>query len=99
MGRSLDRPFRFFMNESKAIASNVYLLLYPRGEFAQQLTTKPKLAAKVFEALCDIKPEDFFAEGRVYGGGLYKMEPSELKRLPAAHIAKIAGLKCQTLFA
>ena len=88
MGRSLERPFRFIWNRSNATAANVYLLLYPKAPFARNLNDK---TAEVFAALRAIHPEHFFSEGRVYGGGLHKMEPAELMRLPADTVAKILG--------
>jgi hypothetical protein len=92
MGRSMERPFRFIWNRSKATAANVYLLLYPKEFIAQSLAEK---AQETFEALRAIHPEHFFSEGRVYGGGLYKMEPTELMRLPADALAKVLGVKVQ----
>jgi adenine-specific DNA-methyltransferase len=89
MGRSRERPFRFIWNQSKATAANVYLLLYPKKGFAQRVTEK---ASEVFAALQDIKPEHFFREGRVYGGGLHKMEPAELMNLPADKIGEALGV-------
>jgi hypothetical protein len=92
MGRSLERPFRFIWNHSRATAANVYLLLYPKAHVAFTLAER---AAEVFEALRAIHPKHFFSEGRVYGGGLYKMEPAELMRLPADGLAKILGVKVE----
>jgi hypothetical protein len=92
MGRSLERPFRFIWNHSGATAANVYLLLYPKAHVVRKLTEK---AAEVFDALRAIRPEHFLSEGRVYGGGLYKMEPAELMRLPADALAKILEVKAQ----
>ena len=89
MGRSLERPFRFIWNHSQATAANVYLLLYPKTHIAPMLKKK---AAEVFETLQAIHPEHFLSEGRVYGGGLYKMEPAELTRLPADGLAEILGV-------
>ena len=86
MGRSLERPFRFIWNRSNATTANVYLLLYPKPYVASSVRAK---AAEVFETLKAIHPERFLREGRVYGGGLYKMEPAELMRLPADGLAKL----------
>ncbi len=92
MGRSLERPFRFIWNRSAATAANVYLLLYPKSHVIAALAQK---TAEVFEALQAIHPEHFFSEGRVYGGGLHKMEPAELKRLPADALAEILEVKVE----
>jgi hypothetical protein len=92
MGRSLERPFRFIWNRSRATAANVYLLLYPKAHVASKLADR---AAEVFEALRAIHPKHFFSEGRVYGGGLHKMEPAELMRVRADGLAKILGVKVE----
>ena len=90
MGRSRERPFRFIWNKSKATAANVYLLLYPKEGIAQAVTQHSEA---VFRTLQAIRPEDFFSEGRVYGGGLHKIEPAELMRLPADDIASALGVR------
>jgi hypothetical protein len=95
MGRSCERPFRFVWNKSQAIAANVYLLLYPRQSVLRRLRADPGLWDDVFRALRSIQPAEFFSEGRVYGGGLHKMEPAELMRLPADEIAGVFGLQRQ----
>jgi adenine-specific DNA-methyltransferase len=89
MGRNLERPFRFIWNRSQATVANVYLMLYPREFIANKLK---ETAKEVFDALRAIHPDHFFNQGRVYGGGLHKMEPAELMRLPADGIAGILGV-------
>jgi len=42
-----------------------------------------KLARAIWELLNEIPAETLLGEGRVYGGGLYKMEPRELANVPA----------------
>ena len=42
----------------------------------------------MFQALGKIDTDAFLREGRVYGGGLYKMEPKELGRLAAEPIVE-----------
>ncbi|HEX7446877.1 MAG TPA: class I SAM-dependent methyltransferase [Pirellulales bacterium] len=86
MGRSLKKPFRFIWNRTRATAANVYLLLYPKDFVSRQVSEK---AEDVFKALRAIQPQHFLSEGRVYGGGLHKMEPAELMRLPAGDLATI----------
>src|SRR5208283_4705671 len=90
MGRSHERPFRFIRNKSAAIAANVYLLLYPKEWVAKAVANRTE---EVFASLRAIHADHFFAEGRVYGGGLHKMEPAELMRLPADKIAEVIGVK------
>ena len=92
MGRSREKPFRFIFNKSTATAANVYLLLYPKQFIANAVKEQ---AEEVFESLRSITPQDFFNEGRVYGGGLHKMEPTELMRLPADNLADILDLDTQ----
>jgi predicted RNA methylase len=94
MGRSTGgrNPFRFIWNRSKATATNVYLLLYPKGDLAAALSRDPTLAKAVFEALQGITAEEFLGQCRVYGGGLHKAEPAELGRVPATRLVNTLGL-------
>ena len=92
MGRNRERPFRFIWNRSNATVANVYLALYPKPSITAKLTAN---ADEVFEALCAIHADHFFSQGRVYGGGLHKMEPAELMRLPADSIAKVLGFESE----
>ena len=88
MGRSNGdkRPFRFIWNKSKAITANVYLLLYPTGEFARALNKNHDLYNSVFEALNRVESEELMGNGRVYGGGLHKIEPKELGNISAINL-------------
>lgn len=80
------RAFRFILNHSKATAANVYLLLYPKPKMREVFRRNPKLVKKIWIALNEIPLATLVSEGRVYGGGLHKMEPSELANVPADHI-------------
>ncbi len=83
------RPFRFILNHSKATAPNVYLMLYPRESLQKILNESPSLKRKVWEFLNSIDAEQMLSEGRVYGGGLHKLEPKELGRVPASALAEV----------
>ena len=88
MGRTRNgrHPFRFLWNRSQATAHNVYLMLYPRGPLLAVLNNHPELEEQVFKALRRITPSQLVSEGRVYGGGLHKVEPKELAQIPASRV-------------
>jgi hypothetical protein len=68
-------------DQSQALASNLYLLLYAKAGLQAALRAHVELYGAVFAALREIEAGAFLREGRVYGGALYKMEPKELARL------------------
>ena len=78
-----DQPFRFILNESQATVTNVYLALYPKAGLEQALQDKEGAALTVWKILNEIGSRSMLDEGRVYGGGLCKMEPKELANVPA----------------
>ncbi len=94
MGRSetSNRLFRFILNDSKAITTNVYLLLYPKPQYARCMKDETVLT-EVWHELNTIPTETLSRNGRFYGGGLRKMEPSELMRTPAGAIASLLTLR------
>jgi hypothetical protein len=53
-------------------------MLYPKPALEKALSNKPELLKKVWQALNRISDETLIGEGRVYGGGLHKLEPKEL---------------------
>ena len=83
------RPFRFILNHSEATAANVYLMLYPKEVLDAAITESPQLKRQVWDFLNGIDSKDMLNEGRVYGGGLHKLEPKELGRVPAAALADL----------
>ena len=92
LGRSdsrRGRPFRFILNHSQATVANVYLAMHPTTVLAAATEQEPRLWHQVWTLLNQITPEDLLGEGRVYGGGLHKLEPKELANVPAAAIAEI----------
>ena len=81
MGRQSSEnsnAFRFILNNSKATVTNSYLALYPRKSLSESFAKKPNLKKTVWELLNTITPDSLHSEGRVYGGGLQKIEPKEL---------------------
>ena len=79
-----EKPFRFILNRSNAIAANVYLMLYPKTAVADAIARDPALLERTWYALNSISTEALLGEGRVYGGGLHKLEPKELANVPVA---------------
>jgi len=90
MGRGSDQkqPFRFIWNRSRAIGTNLYLMLYPKDDLAQMLRDHANCAADVFGLLGLVSGHELRGEGRVYGGGLNKIEPSELARISATTLVE-----------
>lgn len=83
-GSNAKRPFRFIWNRSDAVATNLYLMLYPCNGLASMLRRHPGRTADVFAMLGQVTGHEMRGEGRVYGGGLHKIEPNELGRISAA---------------
>lgn len=77
-------PIRFIWNKSDAIATNVYLMLYPRKKLADLLLNRPSLQEDIFSLLQQTAKLGFSQYGRVYGGDLRKIEPRELLGVPLA---------------
>lgn len=91
-GRNGSVPFRFFWNQSDATATNVFLLLIPKGALAELLRETPEMARVIRDFLADTDPGELLGHGRVYGGGLHKLEPRELGRLDASALCERLGL-------
>lgn len=85
MGRGCSDkpPFRFILNRSNAIATNLFLMLYPKGPLREMLRVYPNRIDSVFLLLGNLTNRELLGEGRVYGGGLNKIEPRELGRVSA----------------
>jgi adenine-specific DNA-methyltransferase len=92
MGRGVNgrnTPFRFILNHSKATVTNTYLILYPRTAVAAALEDEPALVRRIWSALNEIDADVIRGEGRIYGGGLHKIEPKELSNVPADTIKSL----------
>ncbi len=83
------RPIRFLFNKSNAIATNSYTLIYPNVRLKKILDNHPEVAELIFIKLQEIPRSILASRGRVYGGGLYKLEPKELGSLPADDIMNV----------
>ncbi len=89
MGRTSNNSrklFRFIWNKSRALATNVYLLLYPKAFLADAFNRCEPLRSVIHDLLQNIDDSTLEHEGRAYGGGLQKLEPGELGRVPAEAI-------------
>ncbi|MGH2592745.1 MAG: Eco57I restriction-modification methylase domain-containing protein [Anaerolineae bacterium] len=73
---------RFFRNNSQATAPNVYLMLYPTQSIQRAAEEDSNLLDALFQLLKRASHEHLLYEGRTYGGGLHKIEPKELARVP-----------------
>lgn len=87
-GDSARKMFRFILNKSDAITTNVYLLLYPKTDYSKCMKDT-KLLNDVWLALNEVTSEQFASNGREYGGGLYKLEPKELLNISVPSLASI----------
>lgn len=76
-------PFRFISNHSNAIANNSYLFLYPKPMLETILAENESFQDEVAEIMNRITGKALIREGRVYGGGMYKLEPKELANVPS----------------
>jgi adenine-specific DNA-methyltransferase len=88
-GADGKKPFRFILNRSRAIVANSYLILYPRPVLETLLVKHPELVELFWEALNGMTEGAMVDEGRVYGGGMHKLEPSELANVPALEILRL----------
>jgi adenine-specific DNA-methyltransferase len=97
MGRQQSRsgkPFRFILNHSRAIAPNVYLMVYPKAPLAKLLAMHPERIRAVWQALNAIPVQELMQVGRVYGDGLHKLEPRELAYAPADLVLSALNQVC-----
>ena len=87
-GDSSKKMFRFILNKTRAITTNVYLLLYPKDNYSKSLTDT-NLLIEVWKALNEVTSEQFTINGREYGGGLHKLEPKELLNIKVPALSSL----------
>ena len=78
MGRG-SMPFRFILNHSRAIATNVFLMMFPKWN-EPGFTAGDSGFLRTLHAFLNDNSASLVEYGRVYGGGLHKIEPGELRR-------------------
>lgn len=76
---------RFLLNRTAAVATNVYICLYPNTLLRNLLAEDPAREVELLDALNAISSESLLEAGRKYGGGLQKIEPKELRSLRLAN--------------
>lgn len=86
---SKRKPYRFILNKSQATATNNYLMMYPKPFLQNLLNQNPELLSEIWIVLNAIPLIDLLKEGRVYGGGLYKIEPKELRRVCSNQLVEL----------
>ena len=74
-------PLRFIWNKSNAIATNAYLMLYPRRKLTAVMRDRPRAHEEVFASLQRAASTTMGDRARTYSGGLRKIEPRELLRV------------------
>jgi hypothetical protein len=58
-------------------------MIYPKPYLEALISSNPDLIKSLWKALNSIPIQTLIHEGRVYGNGLYKLEPRELANIPA----------------
>ena len=86
-GNGTGAPVRFILNDSDAIATNSFLMLYPKAALDTLVQKDPGAWESVWTLLRSIPAQEFRRAGRCYGGGLQKMEPRELGDLDVSSLA------------
>ena len=69
--------------------ANVYLAMYPTPLLARAMKNDITLIRRLWRVLNSIGTDKLLSEGRVYGGGLFKLEPKELANVDASAIAEL----------
>jgi adenine-specific DNA-methyltransferase len=64
-------------------------MLYPKPHVRRAIEGRPELLRETWSVLNALDPEKLLGEGRVYGGGLHKMEPKELGNASAEGVVAL----------
>lgn len=82
MSRDVAPARRFYLNRSRAVALNNYLVLHPREELDRWIAAGEGRDLAVLTALRELDPAALARGGRTYVEGLTKIEPRELSAMP-----------------
>lgn len=74
----------------------MYLMLYPHSVLQDLLAADADLLRAIWKRLSQIGPNQLIEEGRVYEGGLHKMEPGELGNLSADALVDLVGTSARS---
>jgi adenine-specific DNA-methyltransferase len=83
-GKNNTPPLRFIWNKSDAVATNTYLMLYPRPKLASLLNSYPNIAEELFALLRETARTSMSNSSRMHADGLHKIEPGDLVNVPFA---------------
>lgn len=84
--------FRFILNYSQAIATNAYLMLYPKQKLQELLDSRIITLEDLWSVLKEVEKAIQFSS-RSYGGGMKKIEPKELASVPCPELANLLNNK------
>ncbi len=85
-GSSNNPPIRFIWNKSTAIATNTFIMLYPTNALKKFINNKLSIYKKIFGFLEEIASKYLLENYRIHAGGLYKIEPGELRKVSLPYI-------------
>ena len=64
-------------------------MLYPKQYLQDAISKSPDALNTVWNILSQITKDDLESEGRIYGGGLKKIEPRELALVKCPRLAEL----------
>ena len=68
-------------------------MLYPKEPLEQAISNDPELIYQIWEILKTIGSDEIEDEGRVYGGGLKKIEPKELAKVACVGLRTVCNIQ------
>ena len=71
-------------------------MLYPKPILEVKLRLNPDIEIDIHKFLNALEPTSLLNEGRVYGGGMHKLEPKELANVKVGKLAELLGIKVKT---